>query len=249
MNDQQLLRYSRQILMPELGIEGQERLLNSHALIFGLGALGSPVAAYLAAAGVGKLTLVDFDQLELSNLQRQIIHQQANIGQNKTTSAVAYLKALNPEVDYQTLDQRLEEPTLSAIISQADVVLDCTDNFPSRFAINQACVQTQTPLISGAAIRFEGQFASFDFTQPDCPCYRCLYTEDGETEDTCSTTGILAPVAGLIGSLQATEALKILSGMNVENGALTLFDAKYREFRQMKFRQDPDCPVCGDHSK
>ncbi len=244
MDDAQLLRYSRQILLPQVGINAQERLLKSNVLIIGLGGLGSPVAMYLAAAGVGHLLLCDFDVVELSNLQRQIIHNTDDIGQSKVESARDSLFALNPLVK-MTLLQQLDNDALAEQISQVDVVLDCTDNLPTRFAINQACVDTQTPLVSGAAIRMEGQISVFRQDQSDSPCYRCLYSNEDALEETCTQTGILAPIVGIIGSLQALEAMKLI--MNVGKtltGQLLLFDALNMEINTIKLLKNPNCPVC-----
>jgi adenylyltransferase/sulfurtransferase len=244
MDDAQLLRYSRQILLPQVGINAQERLLKSNVLIIGLGGLGSPVAMYLAAAGVGHLLLCDFDVVELSNLQRQIIHNTDDIGQSKVESARDSLFALNPLVKI-TLLQQLDNDALAEQISQVDVVLDCTDNLPTRFAINQACVDTQTPLVSGAAIRMEGQISVFRQDQSDSPCYRCLYSNEDALEETCTQTGILAPIVGIIGSLQALEAMKLI--MNVGKtltGQLLLFDALNMEINTIKLLKNPNCPVC-----
>ncbi len=244
MDDAQLLRYSRQILLPQVGINAQERLLKSKVLIIGLGGLGSPVAMYLAAAGVGHLLLCDFDVVELSNLQRQIIHNTDDIGQSKVESARDSLFALNPLVK-MTLLQQLDNDALAEQISQVDVVLDCTDNLPTRFAINQACVDTQTPLVSGAAIRMEGQISVFRQDQSDSPCYRCLYSNEDALEETCTQTGILAPIVGIIGSLQALEAMKLI--MNVGKtltGQLLLFDALNMEINTIKLLKNPNCPVC-----
>lgn len=245
MNDELLLRYSRQILIPEIDVSGQERLQASRVLIIGMGGLGAPVTLYLAAAGVGQLTLVDFDTVDLTNLQRQIIHATANIGQLKADSARQTALALNPHIKVQTIQQKLDDSQLLEAVSLHDVVVDCSDNFPTRFGINRACKTAAKPLVSGAVIRFDGQITTYDFRDPEAPCYCCLYGEDGETEDTCSTTGILAPVAGIIGSMQATETLKLLLGLPTLNGRLLLLDAKQMYWREMRLRKDPACPVCG----
>jgi len=244
MNDQQLLRYSRQILLPEIDITGQTKLLNSKVLIIGLGGLGTPVAMYLSAAGVGQLTLVDFDTVDISNLQRQFIHSHHNIGVDKVTSAKQRLQDINPEINYRTINAELSVPELQHEISQHDLVLDCSDNFPTRFRINKACVETATPLVSGAVIRMEGQISTFDYRQDNQACYQCLYGEVGETEDSCTNTGVLAPVAGVIGSLQATEALKLLVGLPCLTGRLLIFDAKYMQWREIKLSKDPHCATC-----
>jgi adenylyltransferase/sulfurtransferase len=244
MNDELLLRYSRQILLPDVDLHGQERLQTSKVLIIGMGGLGAPVTLYLAAAGVGQLTLVDFDTVDLSNLQRQVIHTTASIGQLKVDSAAASARALNPHIQVHTLPHKLAFAELLALVSAQDVVVDCSDNFPTRFDLNLACKTAGKPLVSGAVIRLEGQVTTFDFRQPDIACYRCLYSEEGGVEDTCSTNGILAPVAGIIGSIQATETLKVLLGLPTLSGRLLLLDAKYMHWREMRLRQDPACPVC-----
>jgi len=248
MNDNQLLRYSRQIMLPQMDIAGQQRLLQSHALIIGLGGLGSPVAMYLAAAGVGQLTLVDFDEVDLSNLQRQIIHCHNDIGRAKVDSAADTLRALNAEITINTLNQKLTDEAFTQIIQQADVVIDASDNFATRFAINRVCVDTHTPLISGAAIRLEGQVSVFPNTPGgDSPCYRCLYDDIPEAEARCSETGVLAPVVGIIGSIQATETIKLLSGLGTPlAGRLLTLDASTLEFREIRLRKDPHCPVCSN---
>ena len=245
MNDEQLLRYSRQILLPQVEIEGQERLLNATVLIIGLGGLGSPVAMYLAAAGIGHLILCDFDSVDLSNLQRQIIHSTQDIGKPKVDSARDSLLALNPQIKVTPLYKQLDEESLTKQIANVDIVLDCTDNLPTRFAINQACVQTKTPLISGAATRMEGQLSVFKGYLPDSPCYRCLYPSDEILSETCSQTGILAPLVGIIGSLQALEAMKVI--MNVGDtltGEVLLLDALTMEFNRIKLAKNPKCPIC-----
>lgn len=246
MNDEQLLRYSRQIMLPQMDIAGQQRLLQSHALIIGLGGLGSPVAMYLAAAGVGQLTLADFDNVDLSNLQRQIIHRHDDIGRAKVDSAADALRALNPEIRINTLKQKLTNEALTQAVDQADVVIDASDNFATRFAINQACVDTHTPLISGAAMRLEGQVSVFPNTpDDDSPCYRCLYDDIPEAEARCSETGVLAPLVGIIGSIQATETIKLLSGLGTTlAGRVLTLDVGTLEFREIRLRRDPQCPVC-----
>jgi adenylyltransferase/sulfurtransferase len=252
MNDDQLLRYSRQIMLPQLDVAGQQRLLQSHALIIGLGGLGSPIAMYLAAAGVGQLTLADDDEVDLSNLQRQIVHGMADIGSSKVVSASKTLKALNPDIDVFTVNKRLDGDALLAEVSKADIVIDASDNFATRFAINQACSLESTPLVSGAAIRMEGQVCVFDHQENKHAnkqaCYRCLYSKDQDEETaTCSENGVLSPVVGIIGSIQATEAIKILAGFgSTLSGRLLLLDATTMEFREMKLTQDPNCPVCAN---
>ena len=245
MDDEHLLRYGRQIMLPQVDIAGQQKLFESTALIIGMGGLGSPVAMYLAAAGVGHLILVDFDVVELSNLQRQIIHHTADLGRLKVESARDTLLALNPEIKITCIAQRCNEQTLAELVSQADVVLDGSDNFATRFAVNRACVAQKIPLVSGAAIRMEGQVAVFMNNSPDSPCYHCLYKEEGGEETRCSETGVLAPVVGIIGSLQATEALKLLVGMGDNlTGWVLIMDALRQDWRRLKLAKDPNCPVC-----
>jgi len=250
LTDEQLLRYSRQIMLPDVDIDGQEAWLESRVLIIGLGGLGSPVAMYLAAAGVGELVLVDDDEVDLSNLQRQIIHSTPRIGQTKVESARQTLMALNPDIRIQTLCERLSEQRLEALVAGVDLVVDCCDNFGTRFAVNRACVAHRRPLVSGAAIRLEGQVAVFDARQPDSPCYQCLY-RDGEEENlSCSESGVLAPLVGIIGSVQAMEALKVLAGIGQPLvGRLQLLDARSMDWRTLKLKQDPSCPVCSRADK
>ncbi|WP_041524833.1 HesA/MoeB/ThiF family protein [Gilvimarinus agarilyticus] len=245
MTDDQLLRYSRQIMLPEVDVEGQSRLLDSRVVIIGLGGLGAPVAMYLAAAGVGSLVLVDDDIVELSNLQRQIIHATDDIGLSKVASAAASIKGLNPGVNVETHNARLTQQNLVALLERADAVLDCSDNFTTRFALNAAAVARQIPLISGAAIRLEGQVAVFDARDPHSPCYRCLYDEQSDENLTCSESGVLAPLVGVIGSVQALEAIKLLAGIGDGlTGRLQLYDARKSVWREMRLPRDPDCPVC-----
>jgi len=246
MDDSQLLRYSRQILLPQIGIEGQHKLLAAHALIIGIGGLGSPVATYLAASGVGQLTLVDADHVELTNLQRQPIHTTESLGQAKVESARAMVAKLNPQVRIHTIDRRLEPSELVTAAGQADVVIDCSDNFATRFAVNRASVQSRTPLVSGAVVRYEGQVGVFRPDRAGAPCYACLYRESGDdVGDLCSQFGVLAPVAGLIGTIQATEALKVLLDIGETlTGRLLLVDAMTMEFRTIALHKDPHCAVC-----
>jgi molybdopterin/thiamine biosynthesis adenylyltransferase len=246
MDDSQLLRYNRHIMLPQVGFEGQQRLCDAHVLIIGLGGLGSPAAIYLAAAGVGHITLADDDRVEITNLQRQIAHRTADIGAAKVDSARNCLLALNPEIRIDCLSERLQGAALEQAVAAADVVLDATDNFTSRYAINAACVKQRTPLVSGAAIRFEGQLAVFDFADTESPCYHCLYPHsDASSEETCSENGILAPVVGTIGSMQALEAIKLICRIGERSsGRLMLFDALALEWRSLKFKRDPNCPVC-----
>jgi len=245
MDDEALLRYSRQIMLPELGFEGQQRLCDGHALIIGLGGLGSPVALYLAAAGVGQLTLVDDDRVDLSNLQRQIIHSSGSIGQTKVESAAARLHHINPSCRVETVARRLPEKELAAQVERAEVVIDCSDNFATRFLLNRLCHATRTPLVSGAAIRWEGQLAVFRYGDDEA-CYHCLYPESGQEDTACGETGVVAPLVGVIGSLQAQEALKLLSGAGTPLcNQLLVIDTLNAEWRTLKLRRDPHCPVCG----
>lgn len=244
MNDEQLLRYSRQIMLPDVDLDGQDKLLAAHVLIIGLGGLGSPVAMYLAAAGVGHLTLVDFDAVDLTNLQRQIVHTTARIGMNKAASAAQCLRELNPDVRVDTIEQLLDADALLAQVKSASLVIDCTDNFQTRFAINVACVAAKVPLVSGAAIRLEGQVAVFDARVETSPCYRCLYEEDSD-DLTCAANGVLAPLVGVIGSMQALEAIKLLCGFGTGlAGRLLLLDARHSQWRELKLPKDHNCPVC-----
>lgn len=246
MNDEQLLRYSRHILLPQIGIEGQTRLSAAKVLIIGLGGLGSPAALYLAAAGVGQLVLCDFDKVDLSNLQRQIIHTTADIDQFKVDSAAKSLRALNPEITVIPIYEILNQTQLTTQIAQVDVVLDCSDNLNTRLAVNQACVTTQTPLVSGAAIRMEGQLAVFRNDSSESPCYRCLYRTEDLPVETCTRNGILAPVVGVIGSLQALEAMKLILGISqTPVGQLLLFDALTMEWCPIQVAKYAQCPVCG----
>ena len=245
MDDAQLLRYSRQILLPQFGIEGQERLRAARVLVVGAGGLGSPVALYLAAAGVGRIAIADHDRVDLSNLQRQILHTTARIGQPKVESARRTLAGLNPEVQVFPVPQRLEGDLLREQVETADVVVDGSDNFATRFEVNAACVTLRRPLVSGAVIRWEGQVSVFG-AHPGDPCYRCLYGAGGEIEDTCSRNGVLAPVAGIIGAIQATETLKLLAGVGTPlSGRLLILDALEMRFRALSLTRDPACPVCG----
>jgi molybdopterin-synthase adenylyltransferase len=245
MNDQQLLRYSRHIFLPQIDIEGQRKLLHSRVLVIGVGGLGSPVALYLAGAGIGRLTLVDPDQVELSNLQRQIVHDSETLGLSKVESARRRLQALNPEVEVQTIAGRLEGEDLEAAVAQADVVVDGSDNFATRFALNAACVRQRRPLVSGAAIRMEGQVTVFDSRQPEGACYHCLFREGKAVEETCSETGVMAPLLGVIGSIQALETLKLLLEIGKSLcGRLLLLDGLAMDWREIRIPKDPECPIC-----
>ncbi len=237
--------YSRQIRLPQVGEEGQSRLLASRALVVGMGGLGSPAAMYLATAGVGHVVISDYDRVEPSNLQRQIVHRAEDVGEPKALSARATLEALNPEVRITALDWQLDEAELAEQVGAADVVLDCSDNFPTRFALNEACVRTGTPLVFGAAIRLEGQLSTFLPAREGSPCYRCLYAGGSETAETCTQEGILAPVVGVIGTLQAVEAIKVLLDLGETLcGRLLLFDAIALEWQTVRLRKNPSCPVC-----
>jgi len=247
MDDPQLLRYSRQILLPQIGIEGQQKLLDAHVLIVGAGGLGSPAALYLAGAGVGKLTIADPDHVDLSNLQRQILHGSRDLGHAKVASAVRRLTELNPDVEVVALHTRLAGEPLLQQVDQADVVIDASDNFATRFAVNAACVHSGTPLVSGAAVRLEGQLSVFIPARADSPCYRCLYRDDEEPDQTCTDNGVLAAIVGVIGSLQALEALKLLMDIGETLcGRLLVFDGLYQDWRTIALRRDPNCPVCAD---
>jgi molybdopterin/thiamine biosynthesis adenylyltransferase len=246
MDDKQLLRYSRHILLDEIGIEGQQRLLHSRALIIGAGGLGSPVALYLGSAGVGHITLVDHDAVDVTNLQRQIAHTVARIGHSKVESARAAVAALNPEVQVQARLQRADAPALDALVDEADVVLDCTDNFRTRHAINAACVRHARPLVAGAAIRFDGQVSVYDTRDPACPCYACVFPPDAAFEDVaCATMGVFAPLVGIIGTVQAAEALKLLTGVGTTlAGRLQMLDARTMQWSEMRLVRQPQCAVC-----
>ena len=251
MNDADLLRYSRHILLDEIGIEGQERINAAHAVILGAGGLGSPAALYLASAGVGRITLVDGDRVDQTNLQRQIAHTEARVGQLKVESAREAMRQINPHIQIDTIDRRADAALLRALVADADVALDCSDNFATRHALNRACVAHGVPLVSGAAIRFAGQVSVFD-TRADAqgqrgPCYACLFPEDVPVEEVqCATMGVLAPLVGLVGSLQAAEALKLLSGCGTPlRGRLLLIDALETDFQTIALQRNPACPVCG----
>lgn len=244
MDDDTLLRYSRQIMLPEFGIEGQQRLRDAAAVILGVGGLGSPAAMYLAAAGLGSLILVDDDAVDLSNLQRQVAHTTERIGLPKTESARTALRALNPQVDVRLRTERLQDRALDAVVAAADVVLDCSDNFATRFALNEACRQARVPLVSGAAIRWDAQISVFD-GQPGSACYRCLYAENGEEDLNCSENGVIAPLVGIIGAMQALEAIKLVCGVGDSlGGRLLVLDGLSMHWRELRLRPDPDCPVC-----
>ncbi len=245
MNDQDLLRYSRQIMLPQVGIENQQKLLDSTILLIGVGGLGSPSALYLAAAGVGHLIIADFDKVEISNLQRQIIHHTQDIGKYKVDSAKAKMLAINPDIKITTLKD-LDADNLDSWVKKADIVLDGTDNFEARFQINNACVHARVPLVSAAVIRFEGQLSVFKGYQSDQPCYQCLYSKEGSNDENCVENGILAPVAGLMGSLQALQAVKTIMNLGEQlTGQLLMVDALDLSFRSVKISKDAACPICG----
>ncbi|BAW81036.1 molybdopterin biosynthesis protein MoeB [Candidatus Nitrosoglobus terrae] len=247
MDDQQLLRYSRQILLPQIDIEGQQKLLRSRVLLVGVGGLGSPISLYLAGAGVGQLTLVDSDQVDLSNLQRQILYSNECIGSSKVEAARHRLLSLNSEIEIRAIARHLQDEDLRAAVTQAHVVVDGSDNFATRFALNAACVSVGRPLVSGAAIRMEGQVAVFDSRQPDGACYYCLFQEDEESEETCSQVGVIAPLLGIIGSIQALETLKLLLGIGESlYNRLLLLDAMKMHWRETRIHRDPRCAICAN---
>ncbi len=245
MNDEYLLRYSRQILLSQVDVEGQQKLSDSRCLVIGLGGLGAPVAMYLAAAGIGNLVISDDDVVDLSNLQRQIIHTTSDIGKAKVASAEETLRALNPLVTIESIGHRMDLEQMEQEISEADIVLDCCDNFATRFMVNRACVQTKTPLVSGATIRFEGQVAVFDSRIESSPCYNCLYANIEELGESCTQTGVIAPMPGIIGSVQALEAIKVLLEIGQSLcGRLLLLDALSMEWNLMTLNKSTQCPTC-----
>ena len=247
MDDDQLLRYSRHILLNEVGIEGQERILDAHALIIGAGGLGSPVALYLGSAGIGHITIVDDDVVDITNLQRQIAHTMARVGQAKTASAQAAIEAINPDVKVTTIQSRADAALLAQLVAQADVVVDCSDNYKTRHAINAACVSHRKPLVSGAAIRFDGQVSVFDSRQEQSPCYACVFPpDDGFEETRCATMGVLAPMVGIIGAMQAAEVLKLLRGAGKSlTGRMLMLDGLAMEWNEIRVGRDAACSVCG----
>ncbi len=246
MNDDQLIRYSRHILLDELGIEGQECIRAARALVVGAGGLGSPAALYLASAGIGQLTIADHDSVDLTNLQRQVLHTTARVGLPKVESAHAALAAINPEVAVEPIRARIEGEQLDALVAQSTVVLDCSDNFTTRHAINRACVAHRVPLVSGAAIRFDGQISVFDLRRDDAPCYHCLFPEGQEVEPVnCATMGVFAPLTGIIGSMQAAEALKLVAGIGTTlSGRLLLLDALTMQWTSIRLARDAECAIC-----
>ncbi|WP_416560408.1 HesA/MoeB/ThiF family protein [Limnohabitans sp. yimb22184] len=249
MDDAQLLRYSRHILLNELGIDGQEKLLASHALIIGAGGLGSPVSLYLGSAGVGHITVVDHDEVDATNLQRQIAHTLDRVGQSKAESVRTAIAQINPDVHVTPISQRADAALLNTLVAQADVVVDCCDNFETRQAVNLACVVHCKPLVSGAAIRMDGQVSVFDSTQADAPCYACIFPPEHQPEETrCATMGVFAPLVGIIGTVQAAEALKILSGMGSHMaGRLLMLDGRELSWTDIRMQRNPTCPVCAAH--
>ena len=250
MNDNQLLRYSRHILLPQIGYEGQEQLTQSHALVVGAGGLGAPTALYLAAGGVGQLTICDYDTVDLTNLQRQVIHTTQSVGTNKAVSAQQTLQAINPEVLVHTVQSRSTEAQFEALAAEADVVIDCSDNFSTRYTLNRICVKLRKPLVSGAAIGFEGQVTVFDMRNDTSPCYHCLFPDMGGEEGMrCAENGVFAPLVGMIGTTQAAEAMKLMLGLGESlQGRLLLLDVQAMEWRTIKLSRDPACKVCGQTS-
>lgn len=247
MHEKTRQRYARHIGLKQIGEVGQQRLLDAHALIIGLGGLGSPAALYLAAAGIGELTLCDFDQVELSNLQRQVLHTHADIGRLKTESASDALKAINPELTIHSIAYYADEVELGELAQKVDIILDCTDNFESRFALNRISRNNMTPLVSGAAIRWEGQITVFDPNNPASPCYHCLYPDESMADASCEMEGVVAPLVGVIGTLQAQAAMNCLLGSSSLVGTVLLYDAHKMEWHRITLKPNPDCPVCGLH--
>jgi molybdopterin/thiamine biosynthesis adenylyltransferase len=247
VDDGQRLRYSRHLLLNEFGEEAQERLLAAHALVIGAGGLGSSALLYLAASGMGRITVCDGDRVELTNLQRQVVHRQDSIGKPKAASAAETLRAINPEIRIEPLEERMSPERIAALVRTADVVLDCSDNFATRHAINRACVAARKPLVSGAGIRFDGQVAVFDLRRADAPCYNCLFAEDAEAEDVrCAVMGVFAPVVGIVGTFQAMEAIKLVAGVGETlAGRLMIFDALASRWHEVRLARDPHCRVCG----
>lgn len=247
MDDPQRLRYSRHLLLNEFGEEAQERLLGAHALVVGAGGLGSAALLYLASSGMGRITVCDGDKVELTNLQRQVVHRQDSIGKPKAASAAATLAAINPEIRVEALEERAGPERLAALVRTADVVLDCSDNFSTRHALNRACVAARKPLVSGAGIRFDGQVAVFDLRRDGAACYHCLFAEDAQAEEErCATLGVFAPLVGVIGTLQALEAIKIVAGIGESlDGRLLLFDALASRWHEVRLARDPHCRICG----
>jgi len=245
MDDQQLLRYNRQIMLPQIDIKGQQTLLDAHVMIIGLGGLGSPAAMYLATSGVGTLSLVDFDKVELSNMQRQIIHKSECENKLKVESASQTVKELNPEIETRLYSEKMNQAQLAPLLKDVDLLMDCSDNFETRYALNDLALQNNIPLVSGAAIGFDGQISVFDFRKNNSPCYRCLYPEGNEENRTCSENGVLGPTVGVIGCLQSLEAIKLLLNIGESLcGYLLAFDGMTNDWRKLKLKKDPECPVC-----
>ena len=251
MTDDQLLRYSRHLLLNEIGVGGQEKILQSHVLVIGAGGLGSPVVLYLATAGVGRITLVDDDVVDVTNLQRQIAHNMADVGDYKANSAMKKVANINTDVQVIPILQRADAVRLDSLVKDADVVIDCCDNFATRHAINAACVNHRKPLVSGAAIRFDGQITVFDSRSDASPCYACIFPPDASLEETrCATMGVFAPLVGIIGSMQAAEALKLISGAGVSlSGRLQMLDGRDMSWNEVRFKRDATCSVCGHSSQ
>jgi molybdopterin/thiamine biosynthesis adenylyltransferase len=247
MNDEQLLRYSRHLLLEEIDVEGQEKLLAAHILIIGAGGLGSAAAPYLAAAGVGKITLVDHDEVELTNLQRQIMHSQNSLGQSKVESGKQFLQSINPTLTIHAIEERATESLLAKILPTVNIVLDCTDNFVTRHLINSACLQHKVPLVSGSALKFDGQLSVFDFRNAMSPCYACLFSpEEAIEEVSCSSMGIFSPLVGIIGAMQAAQALQVLIGFGQPLvGRMLLWDALNTQIDEIRITRNPECVVCG----
>ncbi len=249
MREAERLRYSRQIKLSQIGEAGQQKLLDATVLIIGMGGLGSPVSMYLAAAGVGRLVISDFDRVDESNLQRQIVHGQSSLGESKAASAKHRLLSINPAVEVEAVDYELDGDDLDIQVRRADVVVDCTDNFASRFALNRACIANRTPLVSAAAIRWEAQLSTFDSRRVDSPCYRCLYPDTSVEAATCAAEGVMAPLVGIVGSIQATEAIKVIVDRgDTLCGRLLLLDALSMDFQSIALKRSPDCPDCGQHT-
>lgn len=244
MNDDQLLRYSRHILLPQVDVAGQQALLDAHVLVLGVGGLGSPVAMYLAAAGVGELTLLDFDTVDLSNLQRQVVHTEGSIGFSKVESARERLEQLNSGIKVNTLARKLDEPELLEMVRSADLVVDCSDRYSSRFALNRVCVAARKPLVSGAAMGLDGQLISFDFRKESSPCYACLYQPSSDEGPSCAEAGVLAPLVGVIGTMQALAAVKIIIGLDTPLAELQCFDARSSRWQALKLSRRASCEVC-----
>lgn len=247
MNDEQLLRYSRHLLLEEIDVAGQEKLLASHAVIIGAGGLGSAAAPYLAAAGIGKLTLVDHDQVDLTNLQRQVMHSHKTIGQNKAVSGKQFLEQLNSTIELIAVEERASAELLNLLLPTAQIVLDCTDNYATRQLINLACVEHRLPLVSGAALRFDGQVNVFDIRSPESPCYACIFSPEEQFEETnCASMGVFSPLVGIIGSIQAAQALQVLIGFgNALVGRMLMWNAMTTQIDEIRLKRNPECPVCG----